>query len=70
MFSNRIVNNWNNLLEWVVSAETVKTFQSRLDQMWKDQEQTFNYEAQLATRATTQTTTDRGENYMELESQA
>ena len=35
-FGNRTVNTWNSLPEKVVTAPTVDTFKSRLDQHWKD----------------------------------
>lgn len=53
VFSNRVVNNWNDLPEWVVSAETLVKFESHLDKVWKDQEQKFNYKAQITTITTT-----------------
>ena len=34
-FSNRIVNTWNSLTENVVSAPSLNTFKSRLNQCWK-----------------------------------
>jgi len=30
-FFNRVVNRWNSLLNWVVSANTTNTFKARLD---------------------------------------
>ena len=33
-FSNRVVNGWNGLPEWVVDAETVNGFKNRLDTFW------------------------------------
>ncbi len=50
-FPNRVVNNWNELPEWVVSAETVKSFESRLDKFWEGQDQRFNYRANITTRS-------------------
>ncbi len=42
-FSNRVVNNWNNLPEQVVAAGSVDSFKARLDRyikesggQWKD----------------------------------
>ena len=32
-FSNRVVNHWNDLLEWVVNAESVVKFESNLDKV-------------------------------------
>ncbi len=37
-FPNRVVNNWNDLPEWVVLAATVMQFESRLDRAWSEQE--------------------------------
>ena len=48
-FSNRVVNNWNVLPEWVVNAETVEMFESRLDKEWNGQELKYNYRANIAT---------------------
>lgn len=69
-FSNRVVNSWNDLPEWVVDAESVEKFESRLDKVWRGQEQKFNYKADITTIAST-----RGQSYserqdIELESQA
>ena len=33
-FANRIVNIWNSLPSYVVSAETVNCFKTRLDRFW------------------------------------
>ena len=33
-FTNRIINNWNNLPEAIVSSESVNTFKNRLDKHW------------------------------------
>jgi len=30
-FSNMVINTWNNLPNWVVSANTTDTFKARLD---------------------------------------
>ena len=46
-FPNRVVNNWNNLPESVVSANSVMAFESRLDNFWKDQDQKFNYKTKI-----------------------
>ena len=33
-FSNRVINNWNSLPESIISAPTVNSFKSKLDQHW------------------------------------
>ena len=33
-FSSRVVNRWNSLPNWVVSANTTNTFKARLDKFW------------------------------------
>lgn len=42
-FPFRIVDNWNNLPESVVSAPSVKSFERRLDKHWKNQELVYDY---------------------------
>jgi len=37
-FANRVVNTWNSLPNWVVSANTTNTFKSRLDKFWQNQD--------------------------------
>jgi len=37
-FSNRVVNIWNSLPNWVVSANTTNTFKTRLDKFWHNQD--------------------------------
>jgi len=39
-FPNRVVNTWNSLPNWVVSANTTNTFKSRLDKFWQNQDVT------------------------------
>ncbi|XP_050704335.1 uncharacterized protein LOC126989767 [Eriocheir sinensis] len=45
-FPNRVVNTWNSLPEWVVNADSVESFEAKLDKFWKNQEQKFSYRAQ------------------------
>ena len=33
-FSNRVINNWNSLPESIISAPTINSFKSKLDQHW------------------------------------
>ena len=37
-FCNRVVNIWNSLPNYVVSANTTNVFKNRLDKFWHDQE--------------------------------
>ena len=37
-FSNRIVEIWKSLPEWVISSADVYKFENNLDSFWKDQE--------------------------------
>jgi len=37
-FTNRVVNVWNSLLNWVVSADTTNNFKTRLDKHWYNQD--------------------------------
>ena len=46
-FSNRVVDLWNSLLDSVISVETVFTFETRLDDYWKDQDILYEYESKL-----------------------
>ena len=36
-FTNRVMNTWNSLPNWVVSANTT-TFKTRLDKFWQNQD--------------------------------
>ena len=42
-FANRIVNIWNSLPTYVVSAETVNCFKTRLDIFWLNQDIIYNF---------------------------
>ena len=46
-FSQRVVNNWNDLPNSVVEAQTIKIFETRLDNYWETQEVLYNAEADL-----------------------
>ena len=46
-FTNRVFNKWNSLPNWVVSANTINTFKSRLDKFWQNQDIVYNFRAQL-----------------------
>ena len=47
IFTSRIVNIWNSLRNWVVSANTTNTFKTRLDRFWQNQEIIYDFKAQL-----------------------
>ena len=44
-FSNRVVNKWNSLPNWVVSANTTNTFKARLDKLWHNQDIVCDFSA-------------------------
>jgi len=46
-FSVRVVKPWNDLPESVVSSPSVKVFESRLDEVWKNQPVRFDYKEEL-----------------------
>ena len=46
-FSNRVVDLWNSLPDSVISAETVFSFETRLDNYWKDQDILYEYESKI-----------------------
>ena len=46
-FSNRVINEWNSLPNWVVSANTNNTFKARLDKFWHNQDIVYDFRAQL-----------------------
>jgi len=46
-FSNRVINKWNSLPNWVVSANTAKTFKARVDKFWHNQDIVYDFRAQL-----------------------
>jgi len=46
-FTDRVVNTWNSLPNWVVSANTTNTFKTRLDKFWHSQDIIYNFRAQL-----------------------
>ena len=46
-FSNRVINKWNSLPNWVVSANTTNTFKARLDKLWHNQDIVYDFRAQL-----------------------
>ena len=44
-FSNRVVNIWKSLPNWVVSANTTNTFKARLDKFWHNQDVVYDFKA-------------------------
>ena len=44
-FSFRVINNWNNLSNHVVSSANTNTFKNRLDSYWKYHPAKYNGEA-------------------------
>jgi len=42
-----VVNIWNSLPNWVVSANTTSTFKARLDKFWHNQDVVYDFKAQL-----------------------
>ena len=45
-FTNRVVNMWNYLPDYVVHADTVNCFKSRLDTFWSNQDLVYNIKLQ------------------------
>ena len=46
-FTNRVVNIWNSLPIYVISAETVNCFKGRLDNFWKNQDIIYDYQSDI-----------------------
>ena len=46
-FANRIVNIWNSLPSYVVSAKTVNCFKTRLDRFWLNQDIIYNFRSEI-----------------------
>jgi len=44
-FSNRIINMWNSLPDYVVMSDTINTFKNRLDVNWKHRYFLLHYRA-------------------------
>ena len=49
-FSNRVVDIWNDLPEWVVKADTIEKFEHQLDRVWAGQDRKYEYRARITTR--------------------
>ena len=46
-FTHRVVDQWNNLPDWVVDAKTVACFEGRLDKLWHGSEVMFSPDADV-----------------------
>ena len=46
-FTNKVLDQWNNLPDSVVTAETVQSFESRLDELWKDSEVMHHHDCDI-----------------------
>ena len=46
-FCYRVVNVWKSLLDYMVEADSVNSFKSRLDKYWANQEFVFNLNSEL-----------------------
>ena len=44
-FTNRVVDAWNSLPNWIVMANSTKTFKRRLDTYWQYQEIIYDFYA-------------------------
>jgi len=47
IFSYRIINNWNSLPEFVMSASTTDSFKNKLDKFWSNQDLIYDYKSEL-----------------------
>jgi len=47
-FSLTVVNIWNSLPDYVVHADTVNCFKSRLDTFWSNQDLVYNFKAEIS----------------------
>ena len=56
-FCRRVVNNWNQLPQWVIDSDTVERFEANLDKVWRDQELLYNYRASIQHNAAYSDTT-------------
>jgi hypothetical protein len=42
-FTNRVVEDWNNLPETVITAKNVKIFENRLDKLWQNHPMMYDH---------------------------
>ena len=47
-FKNRVVDIWNCLPQNVVNCKTTQSFERNLDRFWQNQENKFEYRAQIS----------------------
>ena len=47
-FTNRVVNIWNSLPDYVLHADTVNCFKRRLDTFWSNQDLVYNFKAEIS----------------------
>jgi len=47
LIETRVVDAWNSLSNWIVMANSTKTFKCMLDIYWQDQEIIYDFRAQL-----------------------
>ena len=41
-FSNRVVDNWNSLTDYIVNAPSLNAFKSRLNRVWREHTSKFS----------------------------
>jgi len=46
-FSNRVIQTWNSLPDFVVASGTINTFKNNLDKLWFNEEVKYNWKAEL-----------------------
>ena len=46
-FTNRALNIWNSLPNYVVLSDTVNMFKSRLDKFWQHQDVIYDFKAKI-----------------------
>ena len=46
-FTNRVVDPWNSLADYVVDAPNVNVFKNRLDKHWECQELLYDFKASI-----------------------
>ena len=51
-FTNRVVDQWSSLPNWVVTANNTDIFKKRLDQYWQHQDIILDFRAQIGLEGT------------------
>ncbi|KAK3091034.1 hypothetical protein FSP39_016640 [Pinctada imbricata] len=46
-FTNRIVDTWNSLPQYVISSKSVKSFEANLDKHWENIDVKYDYNASI-----------------------